>query len=81
MFPLRDCVWQEITRFCQLDRFVYSTAILVQLLNETSNTYFGQDSLKTMELARHPQSGINDLVSSFVALLQVQILLLLLRFL
>ncbi|CAA7035810.1 unnamed protein product [Microthlaspi erraticum] len=46
VFPLRDCVWQEITRFCQLD------------------------SLKTMELARHPQSGINELVSTFVALLQ-----------
>ncbi|ESQ53406.1 hypothetical protein EUTSA_v10025158mg [Eutrema salsugineum] len=44
--PLRDCVWQEITRLCHLD------------------------SLKTVELARHPQSGINDLVSSFVALLQ-----------
>lgn len=46
VLPLRDCVWQEITRLCQLD------------------------GLKTVELARHPQSGINDLVSSFVALLQ-----------
>ncbi|CAN6984462.1 hypothetical protein IGI04_000186 [Brassica rapa subsp. trilocularis] len=46
VLPLRDCVWQEITRLCHLD------------------------GLKTVELARHPQSGINDLVSSFVALLQ-----------
>ncbi|KAG2244893.1 hypothetical protein Bca52824_093268 [Brassica carinata] len=46
VMPLRDCVWQEITRLCHLD------------------------GLKTVELARHPQSGINDLVSSFVALLQ-----------
>ncbi|CAH2076353.1 unnamed protein product [Thlaspi arvense] len=49
VLPLRDCIWQEITRLCHLDGF---------------------DSLKTLELARHPQSGINDLVSSFVALLQ-----------
>ncbi|CAN8276442.1 unnamed protein product [Cochlearia groenlandica] len=46
VLPLRDCVWQEITRLCHLD------------------------GLKTMELARLPQSGINDLVSSFVTLLQ-----------
>ncbi|CAH8344844.1 unnamed protein product [Eruca vesicaria subsp. sativa] len=46
VLPLRDCVWQEITRLRHLD------------------------GLKTVELARRSQSGINELVSSFVALLQ-----------
>ncbi|KAE9466048.1 hypothetical protein C3L33_02040, partial [Rhododendron williamsianum] len=67
VLPLRDCLTQELSMLCCLDRYLKSEIAA----GRAGWLKYGQaGSLKTVEVLDTPRSGINGLVSSFVKLLQ-----------